>query len=88
MDDHPDPCTELARLLELHQLYFGEPDPATLLPLSGELGSEVDGLLDGLGYTSLEDWAGVENYEMRLVPGQIDPLVLARLREAGQAVAR
>jgi len=38
--------------------------------------------LDALGYRSLEDWAGVENYEERMVDGHIDPLVLDRLRAA------
>ena len=28
VDDHPDPCAELARLLDLHSLYFDRPDPA------------------------------------------------------------
>ncbi len=38
-----------------------------------------------LGHPSLDDWAGVENYENRLVTGAIDPLVLAALRAAGTA---
>ena len=82
VDDHPAPVEELVRLLDLHRLYFGKPDPATLLDLSGELGDEVEHRLASLGFASLEDWAGVENYEERMVPGRIDPLVLAKLREA------
>jgi len=31
---------------------------------------------------ALAEWAGVENYEMRLLPGQIDGKVLAALRRA------
>ena len=88
VDDHPSPVPELRRLLDLHRLYFGAPDPATLLPLEGALAAEVAELLDTLGYQRLEDWAGVENYEERLVDGRIDPLVLGKLREATTAGRR
>jgi uncharacterized Ntn-hydrolase superfamily protein len=82
VDDHAAPVEELARLLGLAELYFGKPDPAALLPLEGELAGEVDRRVRALGFDSLESWAGVENYEERLVEGSIDPLVLAKLREA------
>jgi uncharacterized Ntn-hydrolase superfamily protein len=86
VDDHPDPVTELARLLELHTLYFERPDPATLIELSGPLRDEVRERLAAAGYTAevldeaLASWADVANLEMRVVPGAIDPLVLAHLR--------
>jgi uncharacterized Ntn-hydrolase superfamily protein len=83
VDDHPQAVTELVRLLGLHDLHFGRPDPATLLPLTGDLGVEVHQRLEHLGHRGLDDWAGVENYENRLVAGAIDPLVLAALRAAG-----
>jgi uncharacterized Ntn-hydrolase superfamily protein len=82
VDEHPAPVTELRRMLRLHRLYFGRPDPATLLPLEGELAAEVERRLGALGFATLDDWAGVENYEERMVPGSIDPLVLEKLREA------
>jgi uncharacterized Ntn-hydrolase superfamily protein len=82
VDDAPRPVEELARLLSLHELYFGRPDPATLLPLEGALADEVARRLGGLGYATLDDWAGVENYEERMADGSIDPVVLAKLREA------
>jgi len=85
VDDHQAPVAELARLLDLHDLYFGKPDPASLLPLEGTLATEVAALLEKLGYTmtdALETWAGVENYEERLVPGKLDPVVLDKLRQA------
>jgi uncharacterized Ntn-hydrolase superfamily protein len=88
VDDHAAPVGELARLLDLHDLYFGKPDPDTLLDLSGELAIEVRRRLADLGHVdheldaALAGWAGIENYEERLVPGRIDPLVLAKLREA------
>ncbi len=82
VDDHPAPVPELRRLLDLHRLYFDQPDPATLLPLDGELAEEVRAHLRSLGFDTLDDWAGVENYEERMVDGQIDPLVLSKLRDA------
>lgn len=87
VDDSARPVAELARLLELHELYFGRPDPSTLLALSGDLAAEVGELLAEVGHegadldSTLASWAGVENYEERLVPGAIDPLVLSKLRD-------
>jgi uncharacterized Ntn-hydrolase superfamily protein len=93
VDDHPDPIGELARLLDLHTLYFDKADPADLLPLDGELATEVRDRLGALGHTgdsipggldaALGDWAGIENLEERIVAGWIDPLVLAHLRTLG-----
>lgn len=88
VDDHPDPVAELARLLGIHGLLFGRSDPEDLLDLEGELAEEVAALLVAAGYlpgggsvdAALAAWAGVENLEERLVPGQIDPVVLAHLR--------
>jgi uncharacterized Ntn-hydrolase superfamily protein len=82
VDDHVDPVPELGRLLDLHDLYFGKPDPDTLLPLTGDLLTEVQMRLGQLGYESLDAWAGVENYEERIVKDSIDPVVLEKLREA------
>lgn len=88
VDDHPDPCAELARLLDIHTLLFDRPDPDTLLPLTGALAAEVRALLAARGHAqsdldaALADWAGIENLEERMVPGSIDPLVLAHLRGA------
>jgi uncharacterized Ntn-hydrolase superfamily protein len=94
VDDHAAPVGELARLLDLHELYFGKPDPASLLPLEGELAAEVAACLERLGHPSsdenslaaaLERWAGTENYEERLVPGKLDPVVLEQLRRQAAA---
>src|SRR3954463_5602771 len=41
IDDSPAPTPELARLLDLHDLYFGKADPAAALPLQGDLAEEV-----------------------------------------------
>lgn len=92
VDDHHDPVGELDRLLDLHTMMFGRPDPSSLLPLTGELAAEVTERLARLGHpvadpdprsldAALADWAGAENLEERMVPGRIDPLVLAHLRD-------
>jgi uncharacterized Ntn-hydrolase superfamily protein len=86
VDDHAAPIPELARLLDLHDIFFGKPDPDAALPLDGDLADEVRSRLAKLGFTNadldaaLADWAGVENYEERMVPSRIDPLVLEQLR--------
>ncbi len=85
VDDHPDPVAELGRLLTLHDLYFGK--PKEVLPLEGALAQEVADRLGMLGYPTLDDWAGVENYEERMVPGGIDPVVLDQLRLATPEVS-
>jgi uncharacterized Ntn-hydrolase superfamily protein len=88
VDDHAAPVAELARLLDLHDLYFGKPDPDVLLDLDGKLASEVFGLLAERGFVddnidaALASWAGIENFEERLAPGKIDPVILAKLRRA------
>jgi uncharacterized Ntn-hydrolase superfamily protein len=88
VDDHPDPVTELVRLMEMHTLYFERPDPATLIPLTGAAREEVRALLSKAGEPgtdldeALASWMGIENLEERFVPGAIDPLVLAQLRAA------
>jgi uncharacterized Ntn-hydrolase superfamily protein len=88
VDDHPDPLPELRRLLDLHDVFFGKPDPEAALPLDGDLADEVRDRLARLGHRAddldqaLADWAGIENYEERLVAGGIDPLVLEQLRRA------
>jgi uncharacterized Ntn-hydrolase superfamily protein len=99
VDDHPDPVGELARLLDLHTLYFERPDPDTLVELTGSLADEVRGLLAATGHpagdgaarsldAALASWAGVQNLEERLAEGRIDPLVLAQLRAQGSRASK
>jgi len=85
VDDHADAPRELARVLDLSELYFGSAEDVE--PLTGELGAEVGDRLHRLGYDgpvaqALAEWAGVENYEMRLTDEGIDARVLAALRRA------
>ena len=95
VDDHPEPITELKRLYQLHQLYFGEPaeddlrrlDTAVVrelqerLRLLGYYRGAVTGVFDEPTAQALADWAGVENLEERIrTDGLIDLVVLNYLR--------
>ena len=88
VDDHADPVAELDRLLGIHHMLFGRPDPATLRDLTGPLAAEVTELLAATGHPvgpagvddALAAWTGLENLEERFVPGRIDPIVLEHLR--------
>jgi uncharacterized Ntn-hydrolase superfamily protein len=88
VDDHPGAADELARVLDLHDLYFGSAE--TVLPLEGPLADEVRRHLTTLGRTqpdlrdALEDWAGEANFEMRMTSDGIDSRVLQALREAAE----
>jgi uncharacterized Ntn-hydrolase superfamily protein len=88
VDDHPNPVPELDRLLDLHDVFFGEVDPDTARPLEGELAAEVRDRLARLGHDdpdldkALADWAGIENLEERMLPGRIDPVALDLLRHS------
>jgi uncharacterized Ntn-hydrolase superfamily protein len=83
VDDHERPIEELLRIYAIQHRLFGTSPREDWLPLEGELRAEVDERLAGLGYDSLDAWAGVENLEER-VDGDdaIDPVVLEALREA------
>ncbi len=92
VDDSPTPVAELSRLLGLHDLFFGRPDPRALLPLTGEVMDEAYGLLVQVGCppaavdpgavrAALWHWAGIENLEARVPPEPVvDPVALDVLR--------
>jgi uncharacterized Ntn-hydrolase superfamily protein len=83
VDDHEDPLGELRRLYRLHDDLFGRTPREEWRVVDDALRAELDELLQGAGHDSLASWAGVANLEER-VDGEdaIDPVVLARLREA------
>ena len=80
VDDHPDPITELARILDIHELLFFKPAPEDMLPLDGALITELQTLLTRSGdyhdavtsaydeatFHALERYGGRENLEERL----------------------
>ena len=95
IDDHPQPIDELARILRLHRLLFEKALSEDCLPVTEQLATEIQNLLQKVGYyngplngqindetrTALEAWAGVENLEERLRSDDlIDPQVLEYLR--------
>ena len=50
VDDHPDPIEELARILELHKLYFFKARPEDILEIDDRLAGELARLLVKAGY--------------------------------------
>jgi uncharacterized Ntn-hydrolase superfamily protein len=95
VDDHPQPVTELERLYDLHQLYFGSTPEEHWIETDAALETELRDRLERLGYRSgdlaadLDNWAGVENLEER-VRGveRLDPVVLAELRKLDDSGGR
>jgi uncharacterized Ntn-hydrolase superfamily protein len=86
VDDHERPIEELHRLYGLHDAIFGRTPKAKWLDVDDVLREELSERLEKLGYAgeldrALNDWAGTENYEMR-VDGveRVDPVVLEALR--------
>ena len=86
VDDHERPIEELRRLYGLHHALFGTTPKAQWLDVDDVLRAELSERLEKLGYNgaldqALNDWAGTENYEMR-VDGieRVDPVVLEALR--------
>ncbi len=83
VDDHEDPLGELRRIHGIHDLLFGKTPREEWVAVDDALRAELDELLGRVGHGTLADWAGVENLEER-VDGEdeVDPVVLARLRES------
>jgi len=86
VDDHERPLEELRRLYLLHDALFGRTPKEEWLDVNDVLRSELTERLATIGYAgelerAFTDWAGAENYEMR-VEGveRIDPVVLDALR--------
>jgi uncharacterized Ntn-hydrolase superfamily protein len=77
VDDHPEPIRELARIRDLHTLYFGETRPEDVVAVEGDVRKEVVALLQRLGYLegrepgdevlldALTDFLHIENFEER-----------------------
>ncbi len=82
VDDHHRPLEELRRLYGIQQELFGQTPRSRWITVDDGLRKEIDDRLAVLGHERLDEWAGVENLEMR-VDGMdaIDPVVLDRLRE-------
>jgi uncharacterized Ntn-hydrolase superfamily protein len=82
VDDHPTPCAELARLLELHELYLTASTDDERVAVDDAMRAEMDRRATELGHPDFDAWVGTENYEMRVGPDWVDRRVLTILREA------
>jgi uncharacterized Ntn-hydrolase superfamily protein len=84
VDDHPDPVTELSRLLDLNDLYLTASTETEQVAITPDLDAEIESLVHRLGFADLNSWVGTENYEMRVDPHGtwIDEKVLDALRSA------
>jgi uncharacterized Ntn-hydrolase superfamily protein len=81
VDEHPQPITELARLLDYYELLFLKPLPEDLLPIdatlatelqqllthSGDYSGPITGIFDDATFQALERYGGRENLEERLL---------------------
>ncbi len=82
VDDHPDPCAELARLVDLHDLYLTASTDEEKVTIDDDLRAELESRATGLGHRDFDAWVGTENHEMRVGPDWVDRRVLAILRES------
>lgn len=85
VDDHPAPVTELARLLDLNDLYLTASTDDEKLAIDETLRAELDERARAMGRVDFVAWVGAENYEMRVDagprPAWIDKRVLAIIRQ-------
>lgn len=96
VDDHPGPIEELARLRDLHALYFGETGPEDVIAVDGDARKEVVDALLRTGYIrerdaddealldALSAFIRTENFEEReQARGHVDRAVLEFMRRKG-----
>jgi uncharacterized Ntn-hydrolase superfamily protein len=96
VDHHDEPIEELARLLDLHRLYFDRSPESLMITADPRLEEEIREHLARLGkiepdadlWRALEGYMGWENLEERWAgPGRVDPEVLEYLRAHAARVA-
>ncbi|GAA2001383.1 DUF1028 domain-containing protein [Nocardioides kribbensis] len=85
VDDHVDPLAELARLLDLNDLYLTASTEEEKVPVTPEVEAELAAFAAAQGQRDFHAWVGTENYEMRVDPGLawIDRRVLDIVRSTG-----
>lgn len=95
VDDHAEPITELARILDLHKLYLFKSAPDELIEVSEEIARELQHILQSTGHyegavtgeydeetkQALRALYGIENLEERWHDMLIDVVALDFLRE-------
>jgi uncharacterized Ntn-hydrolase superfamily protein len=84
VDEHREPVTELARLLDLNRIYLTASTEEERVHLDGDLRAELEELARAAGHPDLATYVGFENYEMRADLDSdrawVDELVVAVLR--------
>ena len=82
VDDHRAPVTELARLLDLNDLYLTASTEEEKVPVTAALGEELQDFARNRGHRDFLAWVGTENFEMRVAPdlAWIDEKVLEVVR--------
>ena len=81
VDDHPDPIEELARILDLHKLYFFKPGADDIMTIDASLKREIEALVNQAGARNLVEFMHRENLEERVrEDGTIDVQTLKYLR--------
>ncbi len=97
VDDHPRPIGRLKEILELHHLYFGRADPASLVAIDAKIARElqriakrsghyrgpITGEYDAATREAVERLIGVENLEDRWPFGadKVEPVAYAHLQK-------
>jgi len=90
VDDHTAPIPELARLLDLSDLYLTASTDSEKVPVTAELEAELEAFAEAHGHRDFQAWVGTENYEMRVAPdlAWIDQQVLDIVRATPAAEPR
>jgi uncharacterized Ntn-hydrolase superfamily protein len=68
VDDHETPIPELARLLDLSELYLQASTEDEKVPVTKELEEELQSFAHTQDAHDFQAWVGTENYEMRVAP--------------------
>jgi uncharacterized Ntn-hydrolase superfamily protein len=68
VDDHAAPVTELARLLDLNDLYLTATTEEEKVTVTPDLEQELTEFAQARGHQDFHEWVGTENYEMRVAP--------------------
>lgn len=82
VDDHAGPLDELARLLDLNELYLTASTAEEQVAVDDALRAELEQHAHAAGHPDFTTWVGSENYEMRVDPALawIDRRVLGVVR--------
>jgi len=68
VDDHATPIPELARLLDLSELFLQASAEEEKVPVTTEVEAELEAFAQTQGARDFLAWVGTENYEMRVAP--------------------